>query len=385
MASQRFRPAASTYLPVLLLLLFVLGAFLFGQNNLWSLQHLWRTFDQPLGQNLFPAAENNAPPASHTSARIWQAEQKLANGDAESAAQIVAADVAANNKRALRLQGKILEAQGNVDQALETWLQLGDVHSLLQAGEKFSADEQLTDAMRALQAAHEIDPDEGTYRFAYFLWRKLDDHSRAEEVLVNSIGAYTRSSHRAQWLIELGDLYVSQERWGDALGVYKAARDIDSDRIAIHMQLGRLHYQAYGDVDQAMVHFRDVIAIDEQRGYGHFEIANMLRKEKRHADAMQWYATAAERESQNPAYQYTQAINMVESGNRIQGVQLFEKTAKLFPEYAPTFYQLSVHYKENGLLSEAKSAIENAIALSKPNVPAYIIRQAEAIDKALLP
>lgn len=383
MASQRFRFAPSTYLPILLLLLFATGAFLFGQNNLWSLKHLWRTFDHPIGQNLFPAAEGEIPAASHFSARIWQAEQALSDGDLDLAAQTIAPDVQANRARALRLQGKIFEAQGNVDQALTTWQQMGDALSLLQAGEKFSAEDSLTDAMRAFQAAYEVDPDEGTFRIANFLRTKLDDTSRAEEILGSSIATYTRSPNRVLWLRELGDLYKSQARWDAAENVYKAALDIEPLDTTLHIRLGRMQYEANGNVDQAMIHFNDAIALDARRGYAHYEIANMLRKEKRHAEAIPWYAATVERESQGAGYHYVQAVNMRESGNRSKALSLFEQGTELFPEYATNFYQLSVLHQEDGRLSEAKSAIEKAIELSGSTVPNHFMRQAEAVDKAL--
>jgi len=384
MASQRVRFAPATYLPIVLLLLFATGAFLFGQNNLWSLKHLWRTFEHPIGQNLFPIVEEETPEASYLSARIWQAEEVLADGDPNRAAQIIAADVQANHTRAVRLQGKIFEAQGNVDNALTTWQQIGDALSLLQAGEKFSAEDRLTNAMRAFQAAYEVDPEEGTFRIANFLRRKLEDTSRAEEILGDSIATYTHSSERVLWLRELGDLYTTQSRWDAAEIAYQAALDIEPRNIALHIRLGRMQYDANGNVAQAMVHYSDAIALDDRRGYGHYEIATMLRREKRHAEAIPWYAAAVERESQNVVYHYVQAVNMRESGNRSKALSLFEQGTELFPEYAANFYQLSVMYQEDGLLPDAKIAIENAIQLSKSSVPNYLISQAEAIDKALL-
>lgn len=382
MASQRSRLVPSTYLPILLLLLFALGAFLFGQNNLWSLQHLWRTFDHPVGQSLFPV-QSETPAASHTSARIWQADQALDDGNPELAAQIIAPDLQANDARALRMQGKIFEAQGNVDQALTTWQQTHDAFSLLQAGEKFSDEERLTDAMRAFQAAYEVDPDEGTHRIANFLRTKLEDTNRAEEILGRSIATYTNSSNRSLWLRELGDLYKGQERWDAADVAYKAALDIEPRDLWTRIRLGRMQYDATGDVEEAMIHFNEVIALDDRYGYGHVEIANMLRREKRYDEAIPWYDAAVERGSESIGYHYARAVNMLASGNRSKGIQLFKQGTELFPEYVNNYYQLSVIYREDGLLSESKSAIEKAIELSGSNVPARFMRQAEAVDKAI--
>lgn len=355
---------------------------MFGQQNLSSLQHLWRTFDHPLGQTLFPLIQEQQPSTTYLSGRIWQAEQALTEGDPEQAAQIIAGDVQVGSIRAVRLQGKIFDAQDNLGQAISTWRSINDPLSLIQAGEKRSAEEDLTGAMQAFQAAYEIDPDEGAYRISRFLRTKLEETARAEEILTTSIATYTRSTNRPLWLRELGTLYKSQERWGDAELAFKAAVDIEPRDVSTLIQLGRLQYDADGDVDEAIEYFEQVIAVDDRRGLGHAEIANMLRREKRHAEAILWYEATVERESERNWYHYLRALNVVQSGDRAVGLRLLEQTAEQFSDYAPTFYQLAVLYNEDGLYLEAKTAIDQAIEISGSNVPSHYVRQAEAIDKA---
>lgn len=382
MASQRFQFSPSIYLPLVLLVLFGLGVFLFGQQNLSSLQHLWRTFDHPLGQTLFPSIQDQQPSASYLSGRIWQAEQVLSDGDPAQAAQIIAGDVQAGTVRAVRLQGKIFETQGSLEPAINTWRSINDALSLIQAGEKLDAEEDLTGAMQAFEAAYEVDPDDGTYRISRFLRVKLEDTSRAEEILTTSIATYTRSSNRPLWLRELGILYKSQERWGDAELAFKAAIDIEPRDVSTFIQLGRLQYDADGDVDEAVEYFEQVIALDDRRGYGQIEIANMLRREKRYAEAVPWFEAAIEREPDRGSLYYLRGLSTVQGGDRVTGLQLLQQTTEQFPDYAAPFYQLSVLYFQDDLLSEAQTAIEQAIELSGSNVPAYMVRQAEAIEKA---
>lgn len=366
---------------LLLIIYFIITPM--GQHSIWSVQYLVGLKNQVLYTVNSNSIQISAPPDSHIRGRTWLGQAALDTGEFEQASLEIAKDVINGEVDALRLQGEIFAADEDLEAALEIWQQIGDVHLIVKLGSELRQAGHLTDAMRAFQAAYEIDQEKSASRLASFLWRQLDDTQQAENILSSAVNTYTKSPNRPEWLNELGDLYQSQKQWDAAEIAYTAALDIDPRNAQTYVKLGWLFYDGKNDLDQAISSFEQAIEFNESYSEGYYAMARVLYLKGRHQEAKPWFKQALALRPDAVWWHVLQVANARKGGDQVEAFSLAQTLVQTYPEAAGGYFELAILEAQANNLRSAQEAISQAISLAEPNVPSHYIQLAQTISSQL--
>lgn len=331
-------------------------------TNLWSLRYLWQLTDhQLLGLSLAPATQ--PLPVHHINGFTWQARAALEAGDVWQASRLLTPAMAQGNRDALRLQASLLAQQGDAQGANALWAQLGDVESLLQAGQEHSRLGQPDKALAAYRAAYSVAPERTVLPLAHLLWSSDTQDENAEQLLVEALRSYPSSRYSFTWYRELGALYQHQKAWAKAAAIYEQIVRGAPDRYQDWIELGWVYYERGDGVEAALAQFEEAIAVAPNAGGGYYAIATLLSQEKRYAEAAGWYEQAIAREPEQPWWWLGRANTLQQAGNASSALQVYVALLDRFPNFAQGYYQAAWAFKESGKREQALNAIEKALQL----------------------
>jgi tetratricopeptide (TPR) repeat protein len=187
---------------------------------------------------------------------------------------------------------------GDFPAAARVSQQMGSEAALQRVGELATEAGDLDAAQEAYTAAWRLNPKgKCTSTLASFLWGHRKDPAAAEAVVRSSIERYPRAPHRHSWLLLLARTLDAQERWTEAIDVYRQAlaekpndavawyraawtyhrsgqaeaavtaieRAIALDPAAVrhHARAGRI-YEATGQIDKALVAYRQALVLQPE-------------------------------------------------------------------------------------------------------------------------
>ncbi|MEZ4864532.1 MAG: tetratricopeptide repeat protein [Caldilineaceae bacterium] len=330
--------------------------------NLWSIQYLWNATQYPLALLTPDNAWTATIPAGHDNARLWQARKFIQANQFLQAQEILEPILTRNNYEALRLEAQLLEAQGDMADAVELWTEIQAVDDLLEAAEQNIEKGKLDAALLAYKTAYELAPERSVLPLAHFLRLFYQNSAQAESILYQYITSFPSSRYALSWSKELGSIYQDQGAWDKAASVYLGLTKIIPDDPQIWIQLGWASYESSHNIEAALPQFNQAIMVAPYQGEGYFAIASLLTREARFKEADKWYAQALTYDSKRPAW-YLARMNAAQQANTLTlAVALARETEALFPNYAQGHYQAAWIYRLNEDRPSAINAIENAIA-----------------------
>lgn len=187
--------------------------------------------------------------------------------------------------------------------------------------------------------------------------------------------------------LQLGDLYALQEQWQQAIGAYQTALHLEPDRIAAYWQLadalsqtGRsaealeFWYQALclephqatasghyslgnlfsrqGDAERAIVCYTQAICQKPDHGMAHYQLAEVLRVQKRWQDAIDHYQQAIDHAPQ-PRSRYHLAELLLQQSQWDDAIAVLQAAIAAQPDAPWAYNQLGRALAEQERWDEA--------------------------------
>lgn len=347
-------------------------------TNLWSIRFL---------QSITRGEAIPAAPAAHRRSSLWQVQAALRAGNTAVALQQVEA-LPAGSPLAMRAQAELATAQGDWQQAIVRWEEIGDYNSLATAAKINEANGQVDNAYLAYRAAYRLSPQRSIRDLAKFLVTQGSD-AEAGSVLYAAIQNHPEAAQRIVWLRLLGSVYLTeypQSSQGEELltsllvGDYRDA--------AVYVQLGRLAYETKGDVDGALRAFAQADRIYPQRNLGAAEAARVLAKEGRFQEADALFKTAAAGQPTSLTRQLAVANNARSAGDYADAEAHYLAILAEFGDTGRVYSELAWLYRLWDQPEQAQDAIDQAVALDSANATTWyragqIFQWTGATDRAI--
>jgi len=195
------------------------------------------------------------------------------------------------------LYGDLLVIEGDIYAGLEIWEQLGDLISILDAGELAEEKKQYQEALRAYQVAHQLAPDDSEihYDLARVLM-KLGQHAQADEWFQSALTLYPKkewnferarnaqisgdyelaleiylkisedSQEFPESYFEIALIYSLLDMKGDSINAIEHAINLaDPPKIKYFIRAGNI-YKQFGDIPKAIAAYESALELDPSNG-----------------------------------------------------------------------------------------------------------------------
>ena len=199
------------------------------------------------------------------------------------------------------------------------------------------------------------------------------DYAAAEHVLQITLTTVPTSYHRLWWRRALSQSLVSQQKWQEAVAACQAALQEFPAEPHLYVDLGWVYYEQNGDMEAALTQFQQAITVAPARGIGEFETGQLLRRERRYAEADGWYQQAL---TKNPyPYWFLARASLARvMQNTGLAQQIAQEAARLYPDYAPIYYELADSYWRQGEWAAARQALATYTQhLGAPNAAFFVL------------
>jgi tetratricopeptide (TPR) repeat protein len=290
--------------------------------------------------------------------------------------------LARGDREALSLQGRALEAVGDLAGALEAWKAAEDFAALTDAGAHASRGGQLGDALAAYEAAYAVEPERGTAYLASFLWSPYYDAERAEAVLRRALADNTDSLYRPRWLRMLGEYLQAEERWPEASATYQQLLAENPVDWQAEIALGWVIYHQGDGFQPAQSHFLRAVEIAPDRGEGYLAIGQLLAREGRYEEADLWVLRAQQTTPDEPWYWVARGNVAREAERVLRSLEIYSEAQETFPQYVPVYYEMAWAYRLANRPDAAIQAIGEALDRQGGSDPWYYVRAGEIYEWA---
>ncbi len=326
-------------------------------------------------------------PAYHPRAYLWQAIGLMKIGDYRFVITLLEPYISSEDLIVINIWGNAHEELGKYKEAIGAYKKIKNFDGLIRIAKTVEQSEQLRIAREAYYTAWKINPGDGTFALVDFL-RKQKDYKAAEEVLLHSYDFNSSPYRRHLWWNRFMGVLDRQKDWSRAVELYRNAIENNPDEWEPYLGLGwAIYHLGYG-TDAAISEFQKAIQIAPEIGDGYWATGKVLTREKKYAEADQWYLLAIER-NPNQFDWYLTRGNSARIYDHSLALEIYQEAAKQFPEqHSRIFYEMAWNYKLCGQLDQAISMIEQAVSLETSNDTYYfragqIFEAAEQYEEAL--
>ena len=208
-------------------------------------------------------------------------------------------------------------------------------------------------------------------------------------LLRRSLDRFPGHPERQLWWNQLGEKYMEQKDWDSAIQAYQEAIVEYPSNSQLHNNLGLSYYEGGKGIVKATEEIEKAIAIDPDNGVGYYTLARILTREKRYAEADNWFERALEKNPGTNRWQLARANAAREGGNLALAQQEYLAIIDRSPNFAPAYYEIALVYRLKEQPDEAVEAIEQAVELMATPTLEYYMRAAsiyewtEDVDKAV--
>jgi tetratricopeptide (TPR) repeat protein len=228
-----------------------------------------------------------SPPGDHRRSLFWLAQEAYKNNDVIKALNLLQ-DSDGLDRNALRLLGKVLLAHGQIKEAINIWKMGRDLDNLIQFAQISIENRDYQNALRAYQAAYDLDKEKTALHYAKFLQRYMDDQEKARDVLQEVLALYPHSPYQRVWTRHLGDIFRESENWSDALKVYQnivSEESPDAESVAAYIGMGWVYYHL-GHTNKAINEFMKATSIEVSEEDAYFALGQLYVNEEKYAEAI---------------------------------------------------------------------------------------------------
>jgi len=264
--------------------------------------------------------------------------------------------------------------QGDLEQAVLAWQESQTpMTELLHFGEKKAKEGRHDEALHWFQVAAELDLASAATPLAEQLY-KLGNHAGAIEVWQNSLATYPKNEQRHDWWLGLSRSFRSNQEWDLAAEVSKKALNEFPNDPQLLTSLGSALLGQDADFETISSVLQQAISFDENYAEAYTTMARLMARENRDEEAFEYFGHAIERDPSVKWWHVAHANMARRLGNLGVARTLLFKSIELFPDYAPSYYELAWIFKLTDDPIQAQIAIEQALNLHKTPPLNYYVR-----------
>jgi tetratricopeptide (TPR) repeat protein len=350
-----------------------------AQWNYWTLQFMWHTL-KPTNAPLLSASF----PETSLQARVWLAQDALAEGNVRKAMLYIEPLGSTNDQRVLMIQASVLEQAGNFSEAIKILVHLKSYPLLIKLGDHCTRINNQSDALTAYQSAFSINPEDGSLPLAYFLANFGKNIPEAEAVLKNELATDKSSVLRPTWYAYLGEYLRKQKKFDEAEMVYHSALVENPKNWATYIALGWDYYERGDGMQAAIDEFNKAIALNTRTGSGYLAVGQVLTQEGRFNEADHWYQLALEHEPKNNPWvnmwMIVRANNILASGDISKALSLYQEIEKVYPDFPAVYYEIANAYWQENQREDAEQSIKKALQFMNPANDYYYLRAGQIFE-----
>ena len=256
---------------------------------------------------------------------------------------------------------------------------------------------QVSDAVRMLEKAAELDPEAGGVHYALALaYRDLgspdvsnrhlalsERYNQSDPGLFDAVLYEVEQLRRDQnWFLGEGQRLEAEGDLNEAVKQYQAALEIEPDFAAAHVNLVAA-YAALGRFGEAEPHYHKALAIDPGIEELHHNWGVIQIRLGRHQQAEAAFRRALEINPYSADGRFNLGALLYDSGRRKQGLRELEEALKYAPNHALAHFQLGLDAVRNGRIDEGIAHYEKALETPvDANTPRFLHALADAHFRA---
>ena len=126
-----------------------------------------------------------------------------------------------------------------------------------------------------------------------------------------------------------------------------------------------------GQLDQAIVAFKRVLAIKPDYAEAYYNMGNALKEQGKLDEAIEAYNKALAIKPDYAGAYYNMGVTLKEQGKLEEAIEAYNKALAIKPDYADAHYNMGVTLQEQGKLEEAIKAYNKALAIKPDYAGAY--------------
>jgi tetratricopeptide (TPR) repeat protein len=223
------------------------------------------------------------------------------------------------------------------------------------------------DAIQQLERAVELRPN---YVEAYMQLSQvaadMGNQDRAEILLNKALKLAQRDALAARVLIQRGNLFRTQEKYGAAIDDFNRAISLDPRNLAAYIGLGET-YRDQGEPEQAIDRYRAALLLDGTYVDAHVKLGNAYYEAGRFDEALASYQRATELQPQTGWLLLLVGDTFMDLGQADEALGVYQEALAAQPSYEedPGFVsRLASVYQAQGLLDDALASAEQAEQLA---------------------
>lgn len=233
-------------------------------NNLWSVRFLQQVLSkQVLAPDLL------TPPSTHAQASLLLANQAANQDKLDLAEKYLLPLIQASHPLALETYAKILYAQGNYEQAIQTFGQIKKLSALYRIAQDVRAMARQDLILLTAKTLYEIEHEHHTSGYVSV----LPDAAEQIVVLNRSIRDFPNSSNYQTWLKMLGDISKQQQSWPEAEAAYQQILAQNYGDTKSWSALCWLYYDRDQNLTEVIPCFEREMSSLPGNGHAYFELA----------------------------------------------------------------------------------------------------------------
>ncbi|HYJ88903.1 MAG TPA: tetratricopeptide repeat protein [Pyrinomonadaceae bacterium] len=175
--------------------------------------------------------------------------------------------------------------------------------------------------------------------------------------------AAAKSSSRAAGLVEEGDKFADENKWAEAIDVYKVAIRLDPNYSAAHGGLGDAYFNT-GNWEQALASYKEQARLAPNDAQAQFDLGYAYNAMGRHGEA---FAPLVKATSLDPSFaeaHYSIGYAYSRGSDFEKSINFFKSAIRLKPDYADAYYGLALALARLGKADAADETLKKLATLN---------------------
>jgi predicted Zn finger-like uncharacterized protein len=204
----------------------------------------------------------------------------------------------------------------------------------------------------------------------YLLGRIAEDLEKPDEAMVLYKKAANLSSKYLTARVAIARLLLKQKKLKDALSELTAASKINPRSAIVHNGLGEA-YLLQGNDRLAQKEFEETLRLDPELASGHFNLANVLRKQAKYDQAIELYKKVAVISPRYPDLAYEHGYTLFLKKEHTAALKMFEEAIRSNPKDDRLYVRAGLVARAIGDQNAAIQYFQSATGLNASNTEAY--------------
>ena len=175
--------------------------------------------------------------------------------------------------------------------------------------------------------------------------------------------AAPKSNSRAAGLVEEGDKFADENKWAEAIDVYKVAIRLDPNYAAAHGGLGDAYFNT-GNWDQALASYKDQARLAPNDAQAQFDLGYAYNAMGRHGEAFAPLVKATSLDPNFAEAYYSIGYAYSRGSDFEKSINFFKNAIRVKPDYADAYYGLALAQARLGKSDAADEALKKLATLN---------------------